>query len=66
MALRVARGLFRLWLVLSVLWIGGLGIVTWQHFPVDLSVTPGKPSAEFNPDEYLARTARTLIPPSHT
>ena len=23
MALRVARGLFRLWLVLSVLWIGG-------------------------------------------
>jgi hypothetical protein len=25
MALRVARGLFRLWLVLSVLWIGGVG-----------------------------------------
>jgi hypothetical protein len=23
MALQVARGLFRLWLVLSVLWIGG-------------------------------------------
>jgi len=30
MALRVARGLFRLWLVLSVLWIGAVGIVTWQ------------------------------------
>jgi hypothetical protein len=29
MALRVARGLFRLWLVLSVLWIGGVGGVTW-------------------------------------
>src|SRR5262245_28934251 len=33
MALRVARGLFRLWLVLSVLWIGGVGVVTWQTFP---------------------------------
>jgi hypothetical protein len=29
MALRVARGLFRLWLVLSVLWIGGVGVWTW-------------------------------------
>jgi hypothetical protein len=33
MALRVARGLFRLWLVLSVLWIGGVGYVTWRDFP---------------------------------
>jgi hypothetical protein len=29
MALRIARGLFRLWLILSVLWIGGVGVVTW-------------------------------------
>jgi hypothetical protein len=33
MALRVARGLFRLWLVLSLLWIGGVGVVTWQTVP---------------------------------
>jgi hypothetical protein len=33
MALRVARGLFRLWLVLSVLWIGGVGVVTWREYP---------------------------------
>ena len=33
MALRVARGLFRLWLILSVLWIGGVGYVTWQTLP---------------------------------
>ena len=33
MALRLARGLFRLWLVLSVLWIGGVGYVTWQTLP---------------------------------
>jgi hypothetical protein len=32
MALRVARGLFRLWLVLSVLWIGGVGIAKWRTF----------------------------------
>jgi hypothetical protein len=35
MALRVARGLFRLWLVLSVLWIGGVGVVTWREYPDD-------------------------------
>jgi hypothetical protein len=34
MALRVARGLFRLWLVVSVLWIAGVGVVTWRTFPV--------------------------------
>jgi hypothetical protein len=34
MALRVARGLFRMWLVLSVLWIGGVGYVTWSRAPV--------------------------------
>jgi hypothetical protein len=33
MALRVARGLFRLWLVLSVLWIGVWGFVAWQEMP---------------------------------
>jgi hypothetical protein len=33
MALRVARGLFRLWLVLSVLWVVGVGVVTWHTFP---------------------------------
>jgi hypothetical protein len=56
MALRVARGLFRLWLVLSVLWIGGVAVETWRHLPVDLILTPGKvPPGEFDPDEYLAR-----------
>ena len=34
MALRVARGLFRLWLVLSVLWVAGVAFVTWQTFLV--------------------------------
>ena len=40
MALRVVRGLFRLWLVLSVLWIGGVGATTWWTLPLDLCATP--------------------------
>jgi hypothetical protein len=31
MALRIARGLFRLWLVLSVLWVGAVVAVVWQQ-----------------------------------
>jgi hypothetical protein len=61
MALRVARGLFRLWLVLSVLWIAGVGIMTWQTFPsgpkwVPVEAPPWAEPAErqeFNPDKYL-------------
>jgi H+/Cl- antiporter ClcA len=65
MALRVARGVFRLWLVLSLLWIGGVGFVTWQTFPEDyaawrkrnctVETCPTAPFAgEFDPDKYLA------------
>jgi hypothetical protein len=67
MALRVARGLFRLWLVLSVLWIGGVAFVTWRDFPEEpwglhdpiveetAPAASSKPrSDQFNPDEYLA------------
>jgi hypothetical protein len=32
--MRIARGLLRLWLVLSVLWIGGVGVVTWPQVPI--------------------------------
>jgi hypothetical protein len=31
--MRVARGLFRLWIVVSVIWIGGVVGVTWGTFP---------------------------------
>jgi hypothetical protein len=61
MALRVARGLFRLWLILSVLWIGGVGYVTWRDFPPPYvpdpqraTTSPKAPSTEFDPDEFLA------------
>jgi hypothetical protein len=60
MALRVARGLFRLWLVLSVLWIGGVGIYTWLKFPVWIVVSasqqPGKAIYEMRaPDGHTYR-----------
>ena len=35
MALRIVRQLFRLWLVLSLLWVGAIGTVTWQSQPVE-------------------------------
>lgn len=34
MALRVARGLFRLWFVLSILWIGAVAVMSWSALPV--------------------------------
>jgi len=40
MALWVGMGLFRLWLVLSVLWVGGVGVTTWWTLPLDLCATP--------------------------
>jgi hypothetical protein len=56
MTLQVARGLFRLWLVLSVLWIGGVGVVTWPAFdPAKLAATKDAPyTGYFDPDAFLA------------
>jgi hypothetical protein len=49
MALRIARGLFRLWLVLSVLWIGATGTVVW------FTLSPAKETAsealQFDPSQ---------------
>jgi hypothetical protein len=30
--MRIGRGLFRLWVVASVIWVIGAGIMTWQTF----------------------------------
>jgi hypothetical protein len=43
MARRIARGLFRLWVVGSVMWICTVGTVTWWTWPSD-----------FDPDAYLS------------
>jgi hypothetical protein len=62
MVLRVARGLFRLWLVLSVLWIGGVGVVTWQTFPLEDPVRASFPYlCELNKDcSWLDRVKHQL------
>jgi hypothetical protein len=51
MTLRVARGLFRLWVVLSVLWIAGLAIETWRTFPVDDWINPSTGTKRLLTDE---------------
>lgn len=35
MPTQVARNLFRLWLVLSLVWIGGVAFQTWRDVPRD-------------------------------
>ena len=35
MPTQVARKLFRLWLVLSLVWMGGVAIQTWRDIPRD-------------------------------
>jgi hypothetical protein len=68
MALRISRGLFRLWIGLAVIWIGGVGAMTWQQMPVGFvlpsdrdpvcvqqsqSSNPQSTKPQFDPDEYL-------------
>jgi hypothetical protein len=43
MALRLARGLFRLWLVAAVLWVGGVAITTWRTLPTSDDFIPDPP-----------------------
>jgi hypothetical protein len=49
--MRITRGLFRLWIVTSILWIALVAVMTWQTWPVD-DGTFTKPT--FDPDAYLA------------
>lgn len=53
--MRIGRGLFRLWLVLSVFWIAAVGtVVTWQNWPDDDWV----PVAKTEPPQALAPRLR--------
>jgi hypothetical protein len=40
MALRATRGLLRLWLFSSVLWIGFVGVMTWLSLSTEPKLTP--------------------------
>ena len=37
--MRITRGLFRLWVVASVLWMLFVGVMTWQTWPVVLKAS---------------------------
>jgi hypothetical protein len=61
MARRIARGLFRLWIVLSVLWVCAVGAVAWWTFPVELTdAEVFVPDPPFDPDAYLAGKPQPL------
>ena len=58
MALRVARRFFRLWIIFSVLWIGGVAVTTWWTLPMDQQINLQPASDDgFHPDEYRAYNA---------
>jgi len=54
MALRIARGFLRLWLVLSVLWIGAVIAVATLNFPA------ADPWAKFNPQPSAQQQSDSL------
>jgi hypothetical protein len=56
--MRITRGLFRLWVVASVLWIASVGVMTWQTWPADWTVT----KLPFDPDAYLAGKPQPFDP----
>jgi len=58
MTLRVARGLLRLWVVLSVLWIASVALETWWIFPVDDWVLPSADTKRGLTDEEFFGLAR--------
>jgi hypothetical protein len=51
-AINITRGLLRLWLVLCVLWIGGISVMTWPAFdPRKLTEHPY--TEDFDPNAYV-------------
>ena len=43
MATRYVRGFFRVWIVLSVLWVGCVGVKTWNKFEDWKGFVPDEP-----------------------
>jgi hypothetical protein len=55
MALRIRQGLLRLWVVLSVLWIGGVSVVTWRSLPTEYELTKGAFLSNLLASQHLTR-----------
>jgi hypothetical protein len=50
MAIRIARGLFRLWVVGSIFWIAAVGVLTWRQFVFFEPVAVDNPSLQSTAD----------------
>ena len=67
--MRVARGLFWLWLVLALLWVAGMAFIVGQSFGVidrleavaTGSWNPSDPSATRCPDDAFDKSAEMLL-----
>jgi hypothetical protein len=57
---RIERGLLRLWVALSVLWIVGTAIATWTELPAETGgfVPANVPANQFDPVEFQAFKTR--------
>jgi hypothetical protein len=69
-SIRWARGLFRLWIVLAVLWIGAVGFATWQDLnsgrPLtdeEVGILPGTKPRPLTDDELRARPSFDFTKP---
>jgi hypothetical protein len=51
MAWRIARGLFRIWLVLSVIWIVAVGTVAWNYLPSATKAADVATAPPFDPSK---------------
>jgi hypothetical protein len=60
MALRIARGLFRLWFVLSVLWIISVVALAWWVFPPAGSLDPRAAECAGKTDDECAEILQRL------
>ena len=58
--MRIARGLFRLWVVASILWVLFVSVMTWQTWPLD-EERSGMTSAPTNDPEFEAWKAKNRI-----
>ncbi|MGJ4899447.1 hypothetical protein ACQR2B_30995 [Bradyrhizobium oligotrophicum] len=67
--MNISRGLFRLWLVLSLFWAASVGVITYQTLPPELPDAPWvKPTSDYlsklSDDELKALYAKTTGKPA--
>lgn len=67
MALRISRGLFRLWIVLSAFWIAVVAAFTWKVAPTTIETVPSATSTDQNwGEKYKNPPSETISVPNHS